>query len=293
MLIRNDGDPVLGQPFLGLDLDVGNDGLDDAASDQFDWNDNWDILDAIGVFSEAGEAALGRTYAQVNFGPEIPGELVDIGLQDPIVFTPNIEPGATYVGLGYEIEYLGRWGNSTGQTPDDWHASNLTDKSGSGSSGLPDYRQPCVDGVGCHPVDDGDPTTPAPANTVAPESNQGVPYGTKLVNTLGAPNYMTGDFDGDGFVDSGDIAVWENTYGDAGTESNHPAADHDHNFSVNGLDFLLWQRNFGSPPGQSSGVFFTNSSLSPTTAITTIPEPTTLALSLLSLTFLSHYRRWR
>lgn len=296
-LIRNDGDPVLGQPFLGLDLDVGNDGLDGPENDQFGWRDNWTILDSIGYFSEFGEAGLGRLYARVNFGPEIPGQQLSPtqgGMPDGeggFVFQPNIEPGAVYVGVNYEIEYLGRWGNSEGQSPDDWHASNLTDRTSAGSSGVPDFRQSCVDESEdsvCHQFDDGDPTTPAPALT--PESNMNVPYGTKLTTTLGAPNYMTGDYSGDGVVDAADYTVWRDTVGVLGTESAHPAADANHDFRVDDADYAAWQAAYGGPPGQSGGVFYFEPDAAPASAT---PEPGGVILALAAAMLAGSARRGR
>ena len=269
MLIRNDGSPNFNAPVLGMDLDVGNDGLDDASNDQFNWNDHWVILDSIGVFGEPGEAALGRTYAQVNFGPEIPGQLVDIGLEDPIPFVPNIEPGATYVGVGYEIEYLGRWGNSTGHTPDDWHASNLTANPLTGSTGEPDFRQ----SGGLHDEDEPDTRV---------ETNQGVAYGTPLTNTLGAPNlfYEDGDFDLDGDVDGVDFLVWQRNLGfgggigfNTGDTALRTHGDTNGDWVVNGLDLVDWETNYG-----------TTSSLA---AINTVPEPSSAILSLLTCTLLA------
>jgi hypothetical protein len=264
MLIRNDGDPFLGQPFLGLDLDVGDNGLDPPATDQFDWNDNWTILDSIGIFSDAGEAGLGRTYAPINFGPEIPGQEIDIGLPQPIEFTPNIEPGAVYVGVGYEIEYVGRWGNSTGQTAADWHVSNLTDKPLSGSTGVPDYRQ----SGGFHDTPDDSP--PGPTQRV--ETSQGVPYGTALLDTLGAPNlfYQDGDFDLDGDVDGRDLLIWQRHYGfgdgitvDAMVTATRAHGDANGDWKVDGLDLARWQANYGQ-------------STAPIGATVAVPEPSTL-----------------
>ncbi len=157
MLIHNSGGASFA-PAIGQDLDLDNNGLDPAGSDDNDWNDHWTILDAIGIHSEFGEAQYGRLYAPINFGPEGP---------------TNIEPGATYVAVGYEIEYIARWGNSTGQTAADWHISNLTDNPLSGYTGTGDFRQ------------SGSPH----GSPTFVESNQGVPYGTNLTNTLGAPNY--------------------------------------------------------------------------------------------------------
>lgn len=240
MLIRNDGDPVANAPTLGFDLDVGNNGLD-VPTGRIDWT----ILDSIGIFSERFEAwdpdfnaPLGRLYGAVNFGPEntvnTPG------------FVPNIEPGTTYLGTDFEIEIAARWGNSTGQTSDDWHISNVTDNALSGfTPGGSDFRQS---------VGDPHPTGPL-------ESSKNVPYGTVLTNTLGSANYplnvappLAGDFDLDGDVDDDDLNnEWKLRFG----------AD------LDGNDFLDWQRNYGA------------TSTDAVAAIGAVPEPA--AASLLAL----------
>ena len=56
---------------------------------------------------------------------------------------------------------MGRWGNSTGSDPSDWHVSNLTDNSLSGFTDMGDWRQ-----------------SADPHGSTNVESNQGVPYGT-------------------------------------------------------------------------------------------------------------------
>lgn len=231
MLIHNEsGKP----PELGTDLDEGNDGLDVPIGQE-----GWIILDSIGVFNEFNEAEFGRLYAQVNFGAEP---------------TENVEEGALYMSLDFELEYVGRWGNSTGQSLDDWHASNLTDNPGSGSLGVttapdgaPDFRQSCKDDpAACHPANDGDPTTPAP-DIMPVESSQGVRYGTKLVNTLGAPNYLPGDYNKDGYVTAADYVVWRNSVGQTADEENHHAADGNLDFVVDELDYEFWVDHFGLP----------------------------------------------
>ncbi len=171
MLIHNNGDPTFA-PQLGQDLDQNNDGLDAPGSDINNWRSNWTILDAIGIHSESGEAQYGRLYGNINFGPEA---------------TTSIEPGATYVGVGFEIEYIGRWGDSTGQTAADWDVSNLTDNPASGYTSGADYRQ------------SGDPH---PIGGVFDpnfhlESSHGISFGTPLNRSLGmsnfgAPVYWTG-----------------------------------------------------------------------------------------------------
>lgn len=264
MLIRNDGDPEANKPRIGFDLDVGNDGLD-LPTGRADWT----ILDSIGTHAEGAEAYYGRTYAPVNFGTLQVGTEVLPGI---FFDTPNLEPGATYVGGGYEIEYIARWGNSTAQTPDDWHVTNLTDKPGSGSQqSFPDWRQSCVDGAGCHPDDDGNPLTPPPLG-LPTESNKAVPYGTQLMHDLGAPNFLLGDYNKDGYVNAADYTVWRNTLGETGTDASQQAADADHDYLVGASDYDAWKDHFGQPFASDAG----------SGSLTSIglPEPASLVLEL-------------
>jgi len=271
MLIRNDGDAVTNRPTLGFDLDQGNDGLDVATGKV-----GWAILDAIGVFSEPDEAVYGRTYAPITFGAAKIGDTFET-IDGTVTFTtPNIEPGAAYVGLGFELEYAARWGNSTGQTAADWHLTNVTDNAGSGYAGGVDYRQAGTFNLpGDHPADDGNPNTPAPQPGAGEtlESSKGVPYGTKLTNTLGAPNFITGDFTGDGLVNAADYTVWRDVKGQLGNEANHPAADPNHDFVVDDADYALWGQNYGSPSAVEA----------PAPSIS-VPEPTTLLIAALAAT---------
>ena len=296
MLISTDGilAPVLfSSPGVPFDMDNGNNGLDTTDNDTLDWRDHWTILDSIGHF-ENDEIEFGRMYGRVNFAPDLIGE--PIVPEDPLspVLTPELlasklEPGAEYAGVGFEVEALARWGNSSGHTSADWHVFNLTDNSGSGSAGINpsavppviDYRLSCsdaADGTSCHPDDDDDPETPAPQPAVPPfaiESNKGVPYGTKLTTTLGAPNYLTGDYNGDGVVDAGDYVIWRKTINETGTESNHPAADANHDFLVDGADYASWMAYFGQPQSLAAGAGSSSSSSTPA-----VPEPATWLLAL-------------
>jgi hypothetical protein len=158
MLILNNGGPG-SVPFVSdvtpMDLDADNNGVLDVPNGNIDW----DVIDSIGIHAEVDEPEFGQLYGAVNFGPLPSGTGV-----------PN------YLNVGYEIEYLGRWGNSTGSTHADWHVSNLTDNVLSGFIGPSDFRQ------------SGDPHgVGAPGQIV--ETNQNVAYGTNLTNTLGAANY--------------------------------------------------------------------------------------------------------
>ncbi len=232
MLIRNDsGAP----PALGDDLDVGNDGLDN-----LNGREGWAILDSIGVFSEPDETEFGRLYGWVNFGSDDPAFPLPSG------FTPQIEPGAEFELLQFEVEALARWGNSTGSTIHDWHATNYTDNPGSGSLGIDDFADFRQSGEP-HPVNDNDDSTPAPQPSFI-ESNKGVPYGVKLTNSIGSPNYITGDYNRDGVVDAADYTVWRDSVGDnVGSEANHPPADGNHDFNVDDADYALWRANYGAP----------------------------------------------
>lgn len=241
MLIRNDSGPV---PTISpvMDLDIGNNGLDVATG-----RAGWTILDSIG-FTEPAEAFTARYYGRVNFGPEFP----DLNPSSPTYFDPaaHMEPGATYAGTGFEIEYFARWGNSTGQTAPDWHVAGLTDNAGSGfQAGTSDFRQSTND---AHPAPNAInlPPSPMPATVT---STQGVPYGTILTNTLGAPNFLLGDYNKDGRVDAGDYVAWRNSIGQTGSDiADHPA-DGDHNYVVGPNDYAVWRAHFGQPPGSGSG----------------------------------------
>ena len=74
-----------------------------------------------------------------------------------------------------------------------------------------------------------------------------------LVSGFGA------DFDGDGDVDSDDLALWQMAY------ANDSTADADGDGETNGRDFLTWQRQYGSGVGGNA-------------AASSVPEPSGLAL---------------
>ncbi|MBN2216506.1 MAG: hypothetical protein JW719_03935 [Pirellulales bacterium] len=241
MLIHNTGDASYA-PMLGQDLDQNNDGLDPIDSDVNDWRSNWTILDSIGIHSEEGEAAYGRLYGAINFGPEA---------------TTQIEPDAIYIGLDMEIEVVARWGDSVGSTEADWHATNVTDKAVSGYTGGGDYRQ----SGDPHPV----------GGVFAPnfklESSQGVPYGTPLCTTLGATNYsmIPGDTNGDNQVDEDDAAVVASHWGTSVTNRANQG-DFNRDGAVDATDAAILAANWGDwTTGEAAA---------------TVPEPTAMALIL-------------
>lgn len=271
MLIRNNGDPVTNRPTIGFDLDVDNNGLDVATG-----REGWEILDSIGIHAEIREAVFGRTYAPVTFGLDTAGARVIVPGVGLATVNPGLEPGAVYISTGYEIEYVARWGSTTGADPSDWHISNLTDNPGSGSQGAPlDYRQSFSGNHGV--LASNNPNVPPAQPTAAQgrlESNQGVPYGSRLLYTLGAPNYITGDYNGDGFVNAADYTSWRDNLGQTSVETDQELADGNHDFVVDTLDYALWVSRFGQPLPATS----------PPSA--SVPEPLSAALLLVALVLL-------
>lgn len=243
-------------PLLEQDLDIGDNGLTDDGLPS-----GWTILDGIGVISELSETS-GRLYGLVNFSAGTPEG------------GPNVEPGAVFVDVGAELEYVGRWGNSTGSTAADWHATNLTDDSRSGWTGGTDFRQAAEP--------HGIPTNFPTGQFV--ESSQGVPYGKRLVDTLGAPNFsaIDGDFeyirdadsDGqfDGDVDGGDFLIWQQNSGVGdGTDGTREFGDANADRVIDSLDLAVWMQNYGSFNASSSVNY------------TVVPEPGAFWVALVSL----------
>lgn len=263
MLIKNNGGPAsapsIAETLIDLDVD------DDKVLDSGTILDDWTVYDSIGVNAEASDVA-GFLYAPINFGAGTPPE------------GANNTPGTTYVDVGYEIEYLGRWGDSTGSTEADWHASNLTDDGGTGFDGPVDFRQA------------GDPHGIGTPNQFV-ETSQGVPYGTLIAGTLGSSNLRIedGDFDPtydgeefvfDGDVDGADYLAWQRNFEfGEGIYATRQHGDANHDRTVDGADLVVWQDNYGA--GDSA-----------TTNIQAVPEPTSLMLVAIGL-LLGRYRSAR
>jgi hypothetical protein len=295
MLIRNRVEVGGGlNPTLNMDMDQGNDGLDSRPGSLQtpinDWASKWEIIDSIG-WLEGSEVEYGRSYGRVTYSANKIGEPL---YEDGPIFTQAMadaahEPGTSFADVGFEIELVARWGNSTGYTHEDWHVSNLTSNPTSGSAG-PTNEIPNVFDL----RQSGDPHPSVPPNPQTPpdqpptiESNKGVPYGTKLTNTLGAPNFIIGDFNKDGYVNTADYVVWRKTYNSAGSESNHPLADPNHDFVVDGDDYEMWAANLGSP---DTGPVFGGAPAS----TSSVPEPSTiLLLSLFAAVLLCSHRSGR
>ncbi len=86
-------------------------------------------------------------------------------------------------------------------------------------------------------------------------------------------DYADSDFDFSRSVDDGDLAIWEAGFSSAGT--THAEGDADGNGEVAGLDFLRWQQEHTG--GLSS--------------LAAVPEPTALALILMSILCAGCFRR--
>jgi hypothetical protein len=224
-------------------------------------------LDSIGVNGEAGDIN-GVLYGAVNFSAGTP----EGGGNHP--------PDTFFVDVGFEIEYVARWGESTGSTPADWHASNLTDDGGSGSEGPPDFRQA------------GEPHGFAAEGQFV-ETSQGVPYGTQLLASLGSPNFAIRDgdynptFDDqrqefvfDGVVDGADLLAWQRWYGfGEGGWATREHGDGSLNRTVDDADLGVWERAFGAAP--AAGIAATLS----------VPEPASVVCGTLGLGSLVVRRR--
>jgi hypothetical protein len=275
-------------PILGQNLDGGVDNDGDSSSidkDGLDYpngvpdlspnNPAWTIVDAVGVFSEGtggttlGEAVYGRTYATINFGPEIPGQnysYFDPGQGEIVSFTfqPNIRPDQKYVGVGYEVEQIARWGNSTGQTAPDWHITNVTNNALSGFTSVAGgFRQ------SGHYHDN--------PNDDFVETNQYVPYGANMTDTIGSANYpanllqLPWDYNKNGTTDAADYVLWRKTFG----STTDLSADGNNGKKVEEDDHRFWRGRFGD----TVGGFGSGTSLQSGTTI--VPEPASLTLLLL------------
>jgi hypothetical protein len=299
MLIRvNSGGAA---PTLGMNLDgaVDNDGDPTTIHDGLDYPNGvenlpgdmpaWDIVDSIGIFSESsnggsiGEAIYGRTYAKINYGPEIPGEtysFLDNGVPTMVTFEPNITDDQTYIGVGYEIEHIARWGDSIGQVAANWHITNDTNNTNAGFLGAADgFRQ-----SGAYH------DSPLGADDFV-ETNQYVPYGANLTNTIGAANYplnltqLPWDYNGNGEVDAADYVVWRKTLG----STTDLRADGNGGKEVEADDYLWWAARFGttlSQAGLGSAVG----------AAFPIPEPVSAILAtsaLIAMISIRHQSRYR
>lgn len=263
MLIRNDGDPNTDAPFVPTDPNTPLIDLDSDDDNELDSSGplaNWFVYDKIGINSEASDVN-GLLYGDINFSagspdPNNPG-------------AGNVPAGATFVDVGYEIEHLARWGDSTGSTAVDWHVTNSTDEGASGFDARPDWRQ----AADPHSA----PDDPNSADQFV-ETNQGVPYGTYLFDNLGSSNVfildgdVNAEYDGeefvfDGRVDGLDFLRIQQNYGfGSGTFATREHGDSNRDRTVDSLDIAVWSANYGTTLASVN--------------VAAVPEPSSLVLLL-------------
>jgi hypothetical protein len=186
-------------PAAGDIWDTNIDGDFDTSADTNgagDWNNSWSIVDSIGVFAEADDisgSGDGRLYADVNFAAGVftgistsgtskalggaPGSPANVNtnLSTLLGATPG---GGTSAEDAYkfgEVEYVGRYGDTTSKTDSlAWIAANATDQI--------DFLNNIYEVSGNHSTLQ-DPEVVLGSNVDAPHS-----YGHDLTGTLGAAN---------------------------------------------------------------------------------------------------------
>ncbi|BBO35804.1 hypothetical protein [Lacipirellula parvula] len=90
---------------------------------------------------------------------------------------------------------------------------------------------------------------------------------TVFLNVVADAPLSPADFNGDGFVNGDDLAVWRIGFGSTG-QTNNATGDADGNGAVDGADFLVWQRGFTSADGAATSV--------------AVPEPSSLLLCVIA-----------
>lgn len=115
ILLRNSGGVA---PTITTDLDSDNDGVLDGL------DSNWTILDSIGLMDGAGAAAGDVSYGAITFRVGTLGTAAN----GPVITVLDPVPGSQNL-------YVGRKGDSTGSTADDWVASYVTGTGGGFSFG--------------------------------------------------------------------------------------------------------------------------------------------------------------
>jgi hypothetical protein len=171
---------------------------------------------------------------------------------------------------------VGRWGNSTGEADSDWHISNLTNDPLSGFANAADgFRQ-----SGSYHDDQ---------DTDFVETNQFVPYGANMTDTLGDENYplnlasLPWDYNGDGKVSAADYTVWRDTLG----STTDLRADGNNGKLVEEDDYLFWIGRYGLTVGSfgaGSGADFASTSL-------VVPEPSSLFFTVVGAMLVCMSRR--
>jgi hypothetical protein len=107
-------------------------------------------------------------------------------------------------------------------------------------------------------------------------------YGTFTITATG-PGILfdSADFDEDYDVDNADLASWTAGYG-IGSGAVKSDGDSDMDGDVDGADFLNWQQQYGNTTGAVSSIYSTG-----------VPEPNTLAITLIAFFYACGIRRLR
>ena len=188
-------------PALDDTWDTNDDGVFDT-----DWDSDWVVLDAIGIFAEEDDITPsgndGRLYADINFAAGVFTDISTEGIDHAenggtAITTTNINTNRSALdgaGAGSstpgenanafaEIEYVARYGDTTGfgvNDEDDWIAGNVTDNHPAYSSLLDNW------GISGDHVNDEDPEVVRGNRVEAPHA-----YGHITSGTLGAANSTT------------------------------------------------------------------------------------------------------
>jgi hypothetical protein len=115
-----------------------------------------------------------------------------------------------------------------------------------------------------------------PNLVVVPQySNEGI-YLSVLDPMMVGGGAMGPDFNGDGFVDALDLAIWQLNVGIT-MGASVLQGDADSDGDVDGDDFLLWQQNIGPYPGSGSGAG-SEIGAGQNASVAAVPEPSAIAL---------------
>lgn len=124
------------------------------------------------------------------------------------------------------------------------------------------------------------------ANLMSPQGTSEQLNSSQINTALTATNFarplpieLTGDYDGDGVVNAADYSVWRDSLGQSGSNL---AADGNGNGIIDSGDYAIWKSNFGDTSG--AGGFVPEQ-------LATVPEPGSLALTMVALAWLAGGRR--
>jgi hypothetical protein len=103
-----------GAPTLATDLDTDNNGLLDLPA-------GWTVADSVGIMDAATPLATDISYGAITFRAAYPaGNYLGVSAYGNIIDVPGAPPTSS------GAFYVGRKGESTGSTADDWFGANLT-----------------------------------------------------------------------------------------------------------------------------------------------------------------------